>query len=112
MTPRQIMAETRRFKYGNKPTEVDGIRFASKREAARYSELKLLERAGKISALRLQPAFPLDVNGVPVCLYRADFAYVENGRHAVEDSKGFRTDVYKIKRALMKAVHGIDVVEV
>lgn len=108
---RAILAETRRSKYGNKPTEVDGIRFASKREAHRYTELKLLERAGKISALRLQPAFPLDVNGVPVCHYRADFAYVENGRRVVEDSKGYRTDVYKIKRALMKAIHGVEIVE-
>lgn len=109
--PFTIAGERRRAKYGNKPTEVDGVRFASKREAGRYQELKLLERAGHISALRLQPTFPLDVNGIPVCRYRADFEYVENGRRVVEDSKGYATPEYKIKRALMLACHGVEVRE-
>src|SRR5512146_2768851 len=99
--PFTIAGERRRSKYGNKPTEVDGVRFASKREAARYSELKLLERAGQISALRLQPAFPLDVNGVPITRYVADFSYVENGKRVVEDVKGYRTKEYQMKAKLM-----------
>jgi dsDNA-binding SOS-regulon protein len=66
-------------KYGAVRTEVDGISFASKKEARRYSELKLLERAGEIADLQLQPRFPLTVNGVRVCTYVADFQYRDIG---------------------------------
>lgn len=100
-------------KYGNRKVEVDGITFASAKEARRYGELKLLERAGEISSLRTQPRFPIVINGVKVCTYVADFAYFEGEPTCVvEDVKGFKTDVYKIKRKLMKACHDIDVVEV
>lgn len=98
-------------KYRNTPMVVDGIRFDSKREATRWSNLRLLERAGQIADLKRQVTFPLDVNGHAVTRYRADFTYVENGKTVVEDSKGFQTPEYKIKRALMKAVHGVEIVE-
>lgn len=50
-------------KFRNVITELDGFKFASKKEARRYGELRMLERAGKLSDLKIQPAFPLDVNG-------------------------------------------------
>lgn len=96
-------------KYSAKPTSVDGIRFASKAESRRYSELKALERAGIISHLELQPRFPLIVNGSVICTYVGDFRYIENGKSATEDVKGFKTDVYSIKKKLLLATHpGID----
>ncbi len=96
-------------KYGNRKTVVDGITFASAKEAKRYAELKLMERGEYLSHLRIQPRYPLKVL---VCTYVADFAYMTAMGERVEDVKGYKTDVYKIKKKLMKAVHGIDVVEV
>lgn len=93
---------------------VDGILFASKREAARYGELKLLAEAGKISGLRLQPEWEIVINGQLVCKYRADFFYTENGKAVVEDvkSSGTRKDkVYQLKKKLMAAVHNIEIWE-
>lgn len=106
-------------KYHAKKTEVDGIVFDSRKEAKRYSELKLLERAHIITDLELQKKFVLipaqKINGKAVereCAYIADFVYKENGKTIVEDTKGFRTDAYRIKRKLMLYVHGIEVREI
>lgn len=98
-------------KYVNKKTVVDGITFASRREANRYSELRLLERAGEIQNLRLQVPYRLEVNGVLVCKYLCDFQYEEKGKEVVEDCKGMRTPLYVVKAKLMLAVHGINVLE-
>ena len=98
-------------KYGNKRTEIDGITFASRREANRYAELKLLERAGEIHGLTLQPAYDLIVDGVKICRYVADFRYFENKQIVVEDAKGFKTRDYRIKKKLMKAIFGIEIRE-
>lgn len=96
-------------KFRAKPTITDGIRFASKAESRRYSELKALERAGVISFLELQPRFPLIVNGQHVCTYIGDFRFMENGKSVTEDVKGHRTDEYRLKRKLLLATHpGID----
>ena len=100
----------RRSKYGAIRTEVDGIKFASKREAKRYGELKLLERAGKIHNLTVQPRFDLVVHGTNICTYVGDFRYLEDG-WIVEDVKGVRTSVYRIKAKLMLACHGIKIKE-
>lgn len=91
-------------KFNAKPTIVDSIRFASKAEARRYSELKDLERAGLIKGLVLQPRIKLEVNGKSVCTYVADFSYYENGKEVLEDVKGHPTDVYKLKRKLLLAI--------
>lgn len=109
-----------RTKYGAVRTEVDGVSFASKKEARRYSELKLLERAGQIIRLQLQPRFPLKVGDVHVCTYVGDFAYCTKpkpgaqnvGEYVVEDAKGFKTPEYKLKAKLFKAVHGFAITEV
>lgn len=95
-------------------TEFDGHAFASRAEALRYAELKLLVRAGAISDLALQPKFQLSVNGHKIASYVADFSYSQDGRTIVEDVKSpaTRTPVYRLKAKLMKALHGIDVSEV
>lgn len=100
-------------KYRNKTTIVDGIAFASKKEADAYSVLKLRERAGEISHLELQPRFPLAVNDILVCTYVADFSYFDNTLkiNVVLDTKGFRTRTYLIKRKLMRAIYAIEIVE-
>ena len=101
-----------RSKYGAQPTVVDGIRFASKREATRYGELSLMQTVGEIAGLVLQPAFDLHVNGVRVCKYVADFTYQRGEAVVVEDAKGVKTAVYKLKKRMVEAEYGITVVEV
>jgi hypothetical protein len=100
-------------KYGNVKTTVDGFAFDSKKEAARYGELKLLQRAGEIRDLELQPRFPLVVNGHKVCTYVGDFKYTElAGVEVIEDVKGVKTDVYRLKAKLMLACLGIEITEI
>lgn len=106
-------------KYNAKRTTVDGITFASQKEARRYQELKLLERAGKIHSLELQRRYPLKVEGELICTYVADFVYgesdgttIKSAVRIVEDTKGFQTREYKIKKKLMKAIYGIEIQEV
>ena len=112
--PRKDRATTKPNKYRNQPTMVDGIKFQSKREARRYGELKLLQRANKIEHLTLQRSFALEVNGQLVTTYIADFDYfeVDTGQWVVEDVKGLRTPVYQLKKALMRACRGIEIREV
>ena len=95
-------------KYNNKKTQIDMYVFDSVAEAKRYKELKLLERAGEISNLELQPRFILQdsfkKNGRTYrkIEYVADFKYIENGKTIVEDVKGLQTDVFKIKHKLFE----------
>ncbi len=91
--------------------DYDMIKFPSKGEAKRYVELLLLVRAGMIQDLELQVTFMLDVNGMLICKYIADFVYQEGGKEVVEDSKGVRTPAYRLKAKLMRAVHGITIRE-
>lgn len=107
----QLRTPRRQNKYRAIPTIEDGIRFASKREARRYRELKMAERGGLITNLELQPKFEMVVNGHKICTYRADFVYFEDGIRTVEDSKGHRTQVYKLKKKLMKALYNIEIME-
>lgn len=96
-------------KYNAKPTQVDGHNFDSKREAARYQELTLLQRAGEICNLQLHPTFELqksfkDSTGKKhrAIVYEADFSYYEKGnpRPIVEDTKGFETQAWLIKKKM------------
>lgn len=98
-----------KHKYGARKTTVDGIVFDSAKEARRYGELKLLQRAGKITDLKLQPRYKL----VQTVTYVADFAYYdrEKGMNIVEDVKGFKTPVYKRKKKLMKEQLRIEILE-
>lgn len=124
-----------RRKYGNTKITIGGITFDSKKETIRFRELQLLEKAGKISSLRRQVKFQLiPPQRAPSqeyyksgpnkgrrkpgkllekeCSYIADFCYVQNGETVVEDAKGYRTEVYKIKRKLMLERYGIQINEV
>lgn len=106
-----------RSKYGNKKTTVDGILFDSKRESFRWTELKLYERTGAISNLRRQipyeiiPAVTIHGKRYRAIKYVCDFVYEEGGRTVHEDSKGFATPEYLIKKRLMKVVHNIELLE-
>jgi hypothetical protein len=102
----------KRFKFGNKPTVVDGIKFHSKREAKRYTELRMLERAGEVRGLQRQMKYRLWVNGVLITTYTADFVYEKRtGEIVVEDVKGYPNDRWPMKKKLMKAIHGIEILE-
>ena len=98
-------------KYRNKKVIVDGEEFGSKKEGNRYKELRLLERAGEISNLELQPRFLLQdkfkKNGKTYrkIEYVADFKYIENGKKIVEDVKGIQTDVFKLKHKIFEKVY-------
>lgn len=95
-------------KYRARRTTLDGIEFASAKEARHYAELKLRERAGEIRDLVLQPVFELqegfifDGKSVRPVTYRADFQYfdVKLKKDVVVDVKGFKTPEYKLKRKL------------
>ena len=106
----------RRHKYNAVRTWEQGHWFASKREAARYQELLLAEKAGEITELELQPRFDLlawRADSAPkVAVYVADFRYQEEGQSVIEDSKGVRTAVYKLKKRFVEAQYGITIVEV
>ena len=100
-------------KYKSVKTTVGSIVFHSKKEANRYLELKLLLRQKEIEDLVLQPKFKFALNGVNICSYIADFQYLDRttGDIIVEDCKGFKTPMYRLKKKLLKAFHGIDVFE-
>jgi Protein of unknown function (DUF1064) len=99
----------RRGKYGAVKTKLDGFTFASKLEARRWGELKMLERSGAISGLQRQVPFDLIVNGHHVCRYIADFCYTttDSGESVCEDAKGVLTPEFRLKAKLMEAIHGI-----
>lgn len=111
-----------RSKYHAVPTVIDGIRFASKAEARRYQELKMLEKEGKVRNLTLQPKYPLVFtpgagrDAVKVGDYIADFWYmaVDRGveRAVIEDVKGMKTPVYRLKKKLVEAIYGVTITEV
>lgn len=108
-------------KFGNKKTVVDGITFDSQKEAARWQELKLMQRAGLICELQRQVPFVLipkqERNGKVIerpVVYKADFVYRENGEDVVEDvkSRATKTKEYIIKRKLLLWQYGIKIKEV
>ena len=118
-----------KHKYKAIKTTVDGKTFDSKKEAKRYTELKLLEKSGMITHLELQPTYQITVNGVDICKYKADFRYFtvrqENREQysnskgewivptktgdkegeIVEDVKGFKTPIYRLKKKLVEACY-------
>lgn len=109
----------RRSKYRAIRTEVDGIVFHSRKEANRYCELKLLEKAGEIEQLTLQPRYALTLPGASneiekLGTYSADFKYWDRKLKSwhVEDVKGFRTPLYKWKKKHVEAQYGITITEI
>ena len=111
----------KRTKYRAVPTVVNGIRFASKLEAKRYTELRALEATGEITNLSLQPKYALHAgkNLAPIGEYRGDFHYftratnAKRGESVLEDCKGFKTDLYKWKKKHLEAEYpGVVIVEI
>ncbi len=116
-------APVKKPKYGNQPQEVNGEKYRSKRELTRHRELLMLQAAGKIENLRREVPFvlvptqrKLDGKAERGVVYMADFVYdhfpLGFRQLCVEDAKGVRTKEYVIKRKLMLAKHGIEIVEV
>ena len=109
-------------KYGNRKVQIGDKVFDSLKEARRYGELSMLQKGGYITGLETQKKFVLipsqrDERGRLVereCSYRADFVYTDTdtGKTIVEDTKGFRTEGYKIKKKLLLFTHGIRIKEV
>lgn len=109
-------------KYGNIKTVVDGIKFDSKKEARRYSTLKLMQESGIISELICQPKFKLIVPGLgPVKIkgkvrqttstYTPDFQYKKDGELIIEDVKSPATandKYFKLKRAIFELIYKVD----
>lgn len=92
---------------------VDGIKFPSKAEARRYGQLLLLWRSSYISDLELQPVYELHVGDIRVGKYIADFRYyAQDGELIVEDVKGMRTPVYRLKKRMVEAQYGIVIKEI
>lgn len=100
-----------RNKYRAVKTVVDGIKFDSKKEAARYVQLKLMVKSGTVTDLELQPRYDLIINRQKCGFYKADFRYFENGKEVVEDVKGMKTPIYNLKKKLIKAIYGIEIFE-
>lgn len=119
--PHQASVKVGKGRYGNvsKPV-VDGIKFDSKREMLRYLDLRILERVEDIFDLQVHPKYPITIGGIPIMVssnqhnkwdrhltYEADFEYIQDGDVVIEDVKmesGHRTGIYKLKRALMRAM--------
>lgn len=107
-------------KFNNRTVEGSNLKFASKREALVYLELKELEEKGLISGLKLQVPFTFEVNGKPLnyvesrrqIKYIADFTFLDSKKNLrVWDAKGVRTQVFLMKKALMFHVNGIEIEE-
>lgn len=108
-------------KYRNKKVVRNGITYDSQKEANRHAVLKLLERSGKIRDLQRQVKFELlpaqrEKMGTGkvierACSYIADFTYYENGVLVVEDTKGYKTPEYKLKKKMMLYFHDIRIKE-
>ena len=107
-------------KYHNKKVIYDGYTFDSIREKNYYIKLKLLEKSGKIKELELQkefelqPSFKLNNKTSRKITYRADFTYktTEDDKLHVIDVKGFRTDVYRLKKKLFEYKYRIEIEEI
>lgn len=110
----EIVTVVKRPKYGNTKQTIDNIVFDSGGEAGHYETLKLLQKAGIITQLRVHPTYDIVVCGVRVCGYTADFAYQCDGLGIVEDwkSKFTKTPVYRLKKKLLLATQGIEIREV
>jgi len=113
MTPDEYksLPRPKKSKFKNIRTEIDGIKFQSKREGAYYSQLKIREKAGEVYDVKLQNRHALTINGQLICTYVSDFEFYDQieKRHRVVDVKGVRTPEFNLKKKLMKAILGIEV---
>lgn len=113
-----ITKEVKKSKYKNHKTIIDGIKFDSQKESNRYLLLKDKIKHNEISDLRLQVKFELQpsyvINGrtIRAISYIADFVYNEGGKEIIEDTKGFRTEVYKLKKKMFEYKYGFEIREI
>ena len=112
------MYKTKNKYHAVKAYACDGTLCDSKKEARRLNRLLAMQAAGEIADLRMQVPFELipfqrapSGAGFRKCVYIADFVYMQDGRQIVEDAKGEKTDVYKIKKKLMLYKYGIEIKE-
>ena len=114
MTAEEFVASRKKNLYGNTRVVIDGIKFQSKAEGARYERLRDLQNVGAIRDLVLQPRYPLVVNNIRVGTYVGDFLYYDalNDQPVLEDVKGVRKEVYRLKKKLVAALYAIDITEV
>ena len=106
-----------RFAVASKPERtIDGITFDSKKESTRYAELKLLEKAGEIECLEIQPFWDVYINGQKLCRYSADFSYLDKKRGPVLEevkSTGTAKDAaYRLRRKAAELAYGLQISEV
>lgn len=107
--------EKPKSKYRNVPTVVDGVRFSSRAEAKRWDELRMLEKAGEITDLKRQVAFPLYVKDRLVANYVSDFSYHRRTGDlesylVVEDVKGgILTEAFRLKAKMFEAFYGFPI---
>lgn len=111
VTPVKGGPVAKKSKYSNKKIEFDGHTFDSKKELSCYLNLRIMERSGMITDLKLQVTFELNQGGTHSLKYIADFTYIENGELKVVDAKGYKTVTYKKKAKLMLQVHRIKIIE-
>lgn len=103
---------TKKNKFGAQKTVFNNHTFDSKKEAHRAWELECMKKAGEVKKIEYQPKYEIVVNGQRVANYFADFRVTySNGRVEVEDTKGYKTPVYKLKKKLVEAIHNIKIVE-
>lgn len=119
--PGSVRTFKRRAKYNNRHTHADGLHFDSKKEEARYHQLKAMVESGDINSMEVHPRFYFFLNGKPLVIrstgypggrrvyYEADFAYRQGEGLVVEDVKGMDSDVSRLKRALVELFHGVEV---
>jgi hypothetical protein len=108
-------AQQWRSKYKAQPVvDPEHGRFDSKREHQRFHLLRMREKAGEIRNLERSPRFDMIVNGIKCGFYKADFAYFENNKRIIEDVKSepTRTPVYRLKKRIVEALYGVQIVEV
>lgn len=117
-SPKKVkVIKSNRSKYKNIKTKYDGKMFDSIKEKYRYMELKTLEEKGKISNLRtqvkyeLQPSYEIDGKNIRAINYIADFVYELNGEEIIEDTKGFRTQIYKLKKKMFEYKYKKKIIE-
>jgi len=121
------VVQPKKSKYGSKKTEFDGVVFDSKKEASYYQELLMLQKAGEVIDIELQPKFFYEIHyqqpkeNYPIsqgnslmkrAFYRADFKVVyTDGRVEIVDCKGFKTSIYKQKKKIIETLYGIIIIE-
>lgn len=99
-------------KYRNKKVHTDDGTFDSKKEYNRWLVLKDMQERKEIFSLYRQKPFEVEINGKHICIYKSDFDYWQNGQHIIEDVKGFKTQMYKLKKKLVEAIHGVSIQEI